>query len=607
MRSHWKIGNSHLTKAIAVIMLSLLIQSCSFESTDVYESDLEEPLGEIPVVELDLNDSVLYVDQKALLEYSVNFDLQEVLLVEFIMDENLYKSLESGEGSVLIESTPGEHQLEMVIYTTTESGSIADKIGREAFVYSNSWVLYVGDNYSEPIQIQSISETENQLEIEWEPFDGYGFHSYELYKTNASGQVLLFTTEDQDRISYFEQCYIGGESSYFIRLNLWRLSPKDGDPYGIKLPDYHMNMELEESSSIRLTWSRCRPAANFGSYLLYRESSYGTRTILLESFNVDDTTTLVSVNPEQEYLFKLEYRSGEDSPCSELIQKEKKYVPGMTVSPEFEHVTQTFYHPYRVHTPSFTYNPDSDEIIPHQFPESRGVFAVTAQNRYLLCGNKLYDDPGFTREMKILKNLPAEIFDHPGTRVSTSSNLSLTYLETKDTGYFYSLWGDKSFNRIPVGSSFSQGKISPDGKYFMCNSRAHNCLYMYRISNIGGQLMAMADVPYCSAEPIFLSEETFATMVGDNIEIWSYEDYEMLKSVECDALKLVAYDPISHTLLAADTRHLFVYDASELNLLASRNIGNYYPLSHGKVAYLNKTVFLCGSTPGNSIILKLSF
>lgn len=168
MRSSRKQPVASLLIIMVVLIIAMMNGACEYESSAVYFVDIEQVEGEIPYANLSFTDSVIYINQSTLFGYTLNFIEQEVYQVEFYLDDRLLKSMGESSGSVLIEVEPGKHIFEMVIITSTESGSIADKIGAEAFYYTITWTIYSESAEAGEIQIQSIDKAEGSLRIEWE-------------------------------------------------------------------------------------------------------------------------------------------------------------------------------------------------------------------------------------------------------------------------------------------------------------------------------------------------------------------------------------------------------------------------------------------------------
>jgi hypothetical protein len=102
---------------------------------------------------------------------------------------------------------------------------------------------------------------------------------------------------------------------------------------------------------------------------------------------------------------------------------------------------------------------------------------------------------------------------------------------------------------------------------------------------------------------VFRNNVEFAMIEGSRLELRSVVEMRpdngngdgLLLSAETTATRVVETDPISNTLLACSSEHLFVYDLNDLRLMGKiPNTAVYQSViqrGSQQVAYLNSTVF----------------
>lgn len=589
---------------LAAIGCNLIHQACEFDSTEIYYEEIDMPIGEMPTAELSFEDSIVILHQATRLSYKVNFDRQEVLQVEFYLNDRLYGSDDDAMGNVLIDPGPGIHLFEMVIYTSTESGSIAEKVGAEAFVYSQSWEIIMEDPENRQVNIDLVYIDEEGVRIEWSRSMGFDFQSYEILRVTSTGEASLGIFEDRDVTFCIDPYYIGGDAEYNLRLRTHHFPPADGIKRSFSLPPYQLFIVPVDSTSLTFTWSGCYVESNFGSYTLYS----GTGISLYESSEVQDTTITLALDPATDHHFRLEYSSSIKDPVLGFYSVEREYYLGTNSLPEYEVITQSMYPPYRVHTPSFSYNPQSEEFTYHDYPDHRGIFAVTPQNRYLLAGNHLYEGTEFQDLKQVLTHIPADVFGRSLPRVSLSLNMNRAYFESDHNAHMFSLRGDKVLEAFGENSRRG-GVLSPGGDHLLTPNYWYNSLDIYETSNLSGNyhMYIRTDVFPCNGDPVYISEEEFVVVSGNEIVKWNGKEYELIMSASTSAKKTLCYDPMSHTVLAASHDRLYVYDAGDLSIILEKPVDSQYSLQFGHVAYMNKTAFLRGKTQGHSVMLPLSF
>lgn len=130
-----------------------LYSSCVYEPTDIYfnptNQDVEPP--QIQVIQLTLDDEndTIYADAGKAIEFQFNSYPQEIQAVEFIVDEIYSQIFYSNKGCYYLNKWffyYRTHSLKINIYTSSGTGSIADKIGGEMFVFSKEWTVFI-NNY----------------------------------------------------------------------------------------------------------------------------------------------------------------------------------------------------------------------------------------------------------------------------------------------------------------------------------------------------------------------------------------------------------------------------------------------------------------------------
>jgi hypothetical protein len=595
---------------IGTVVLILTLFSCEFEPSGICLVEIEKPTGEIPRAQLSFEDSTLVLHEATLFNYEVLYERQEVYLVEFYMDGYVFEMNEDVSGEVLVDPGPGLHKFEMVIYTSTGSGSIAEKMGAEAYVYSQSWDIIMEDTRYNQVNLENIFVDDNgRLCIEWKQSMNFDFLSYEIYKLYEGDEYILGVFDDRTVTSCIDSVYIGGDASYNMRLHTQHFTPVEGTARNFHMPEYLFFIMPADSTSVNLSWSKCGVAGNFDRYQIYANSG----SLLYESNQVQDTSVVLSLDPETAYNFKLVYLSKIPDPLLGTILMERYYYLGDNSLPEYEVITQSMYPPYLVHTPHFTWDPLTGEFSFHDYYDHRGIFAVSPRNLYLLSGNKVYEGDGFNQLYRELNNLPADVFNRPLPWISLCTRMNCAYIEGDRDRYTFSLSEDRLLGSFG-NSRCWEGVLSPNGNYLLGSFPKYNRLDVMSTSDGTFGLIDRYYITPHAGDPVFITDEhyvidsEFVTISGPYIQKRSTINSDILSSTLTSASKTLCYDPISHTVLAVSQESLLIYDADDLALLHEEPIdNNLYSLERGHVAYMNKTVFLRGEEQGRSIMKELSF
>lgn len=604
---------------ILVILGGILNKACEFEPEGTYVEEVPEPEGEIPSAELNFNDSVLYMDEATLFEYSLSFMKQEVYEVDFYIDDNKIAIIEDSTGSVLVDPLPGMHMFEMVVYTSTGSGSIADRVGAEVFTYRQSWTIYSEKDDIGHIQITTIGKADGGLRIEWDRYPGYFFESYGLYKNTIEGVVQLFETSDVDITSFSDPYFVGGSAEYYVLFH-----KTNGKEYTSDIRSYTFHPDTIELASdweqqnLTVTWPRCAFEANFGSYSLSQSLNDGPYEVIYTTTALEDTTITMTVGENQLFQFELTYYSkmpdnatgnGILAINSEHIFTGPYYLP--KPFPGFEVIAQSETPPYRIYTPEYFYDVVDDNLIYRSLAEHNGLFDVSDDNYRHISGLSHYHGDGegwvFFWLDKELSQVPLSVFDNEERRACISHN-SFLIIESGSSAYYYDMMGDSIIVQYDNDSLY-WAVLSPQGHYIVAADKTSNEIDIYYLfsSKIGGKYYWFIDwaksLPGTPGNYVFKNYTDFAMIWDSKLEIRSCVEMRpengngdgLLLSAATSATRVVETDPISNTLLACSSDSLFVYDLSDLRLLGSVPNTTVYQkvIQRGpqQVAYLNSSVF----------------
>lgn len=141
----------HVLAAFAALLF-IAVYSCRYDTNEIFERNLDREVEppNIEVVQLDLlpeKDTVILPSKY------VNFNFkssdQKIQGIKYYLDGKLLGSVESGIGSFYLnnEYTQGLHLLKLEIFTHSGTGSIADSMGVEGYVFSTKeWIVKVPED-----------------------------------------------------------------------------------------------------------------------------------------------------------------------------------------------------------------------------------------------------------------------------------------------------------------------------------------------------------------------------------------------------------------------------------------------------------------------------
>ncbi|MDF1549031.1 MAG: hypothetical protein P1P88_14500, partial [Bacteroidales bacterium] len=180
------------------IMLSCLLYSCVYEPKDFYYLDVTDNPAppEIQTINLNsYNDTIyIYFDHTTFTFQSSN---QEIKAARFLINGEEYKDVQAIENTFTLQYLyldDGVYELTVELFTGSGTGSLADQLGYEGFLLSNSWKLIVNrDHY---LKTSSIAEN-GLFKLFWPQCKQLDFKEYIIYKefTYMNRREIGRTTE----------------------------------------------------------------------------------------------------------------------------------------------------------------------------------------------------------------------------------------------------------------------------------------------------------------------------------------------------------------------------------------------------------------------------
>ncbi|WP_291527841.1 hypothetical protein [Bacteroides sp. UBA939] len=244
-------------------LLLLILAGCEAPIHDNFV-DIEKP-DEIPLG-INLNaftqgENIIVYKANTRIYYTFETGGRQILKAEFTLGDMRWETWgESGEIWLSVYELPkGSYTLTCNLYVATNSGSVADQVGMEAYGGTMSWKVTVDyeNDFTESKEMITRINEEGYLELTWEKpnYKYMDFLNYTVYK----GGMLLATIEDADITSFVDKSHVldFGEGysvqAHFEDNNTWHIGHK-------YLPYDEINIEqVEEISAIdscTVRWSK---------------------------------------------------------------------------------------------------------------------------------------------------------------------------------------------------------------------------------------------------------------------------------------------------------------------------------------------------------------
>ncbi len=278
----------YITLKILFFFLAVLLSSCIYEPDTVFQNPVNKdaPPPEISIVNLDLAYDTVYVYGNHKINFSFQSSNQTIQGVKFLIDDQVVDSAFSSSGVFNLkgyELRGNEKKLTLQLFTHSGTGSIADKLNAESYVFSNEWVLVIDKNTDDNT---TYLVDDGVLRFVMEPYRAYDFDTY-VIKRYWDDSEDVFTKN----LTYLDYSYVGEGIGYYIYVRR-----KDGTtlPWGSislpnELPDIHLR--LTEDNKYQFWWNKSKfyNALEEYQYTLEYEKYQSTKdTFLTTDFKFGD-------------------------------------------------------------------------------------------------------------------------------------------------------------------------------------------------------------------------------------------------------------------------------------------------------------------------------
>ena len=228
-------------------------------------------------------DSAYTFYESANLKYDLSTFGLPVYSVVFFLGENKINEGTDTTGTLYIEwsyANIGSYILTMVVTTGTMSGSLADLLHAEGYLFSRTWEInIVKADPPSPCEITRIRDTAGMVMVSWQGDFGKAFKSYQIFRaTSVNGtygnDYMVASINSQAITTCFDSTYIGGTSYYKVQV------VNSGGYANSYYYQHETNLSKLKGTwlgvnQIKLTWTPSIFYQNFASYNIYKDESGG--------------------------------------------------------------------------------------------------------------------------------------------------------------------------------------------------------------------------------------------------------------------------------------------------------------------------------------------
>jgi hypothetical protein len=200
----------------------IMLSGCEFNPSEIPFNNVERPVSGAPIeLKLTPDMDTLRIAQPVWIIYSVSAGSQEIYDNKIQVDTTVLSMVRDKDIRTLfdpVQVSDGWHTLYITVYTATGSGSIADKLKSEAFIYNFQWPVYVNTSARNNLKVYPVQEVSGNSKLSWKEYRYADFSNYEIVwsSVQGSGSKKIY----DPRQNYFidstliEGCYSSYDFTY---------------------------------------------------------------------------------------------------------------------------------------------------------------------------------------------------------------------------------------------------------------------------------------------------------------------------------------------------------------------------------------------------------
>jgi len=479
------------------ILILLILQSCAFEPKGVAFVTVD-PTGKTPVMQINLNlaTDTLFIPTNTTVTFAYGLNGEKINWAQFNVNGALSNQINIEPNMVSLSRPFNEiagttFSLEMKIFFKSQTGSMADVVGAEGYLFSRKWTIVMMSISQLASRITKADFVDGSFKIEFEKFKGMVFTDYKIYKSmpnSQKGNFLLATINSREQTSYIDTTYCGEESIYYILTN----DTYQGTVYWIKGPIPILTSENTANSAILFKWTKPPYYKNLKGYRIsYRDISGNAQQMAeipdatTESFNYPNP---IFAHSYKLYLTPLgksdNYYNADNllyylstSASATLGQPVPKYYNALTGQGSMIYFIDQ--------TRQITLFDPLNFTTARQLKYSEGIynFGVSLNDKYLVSigyiPKKIYfedlSDATKSKSIDISASVTATV-----NNISIS-NAGTGILMTNNKGVLYDYINERKLAEVNLTGSLSySNKISASGNFFYLDSYSNYVCYQYK-------------------------------------------------------------------------------------------------------------------------------
>lgn len=245
-----------------LFLLILFVFSCEYELPEKFtEVPMEYNPPELSFLSVDMNADTLYICGATRFSFSLISSAQGI---EGGSVTCLSKTFDFKGPNGFFDVNPdgfadGQYLVEMKVYTRSGTGSLADALGTEGYLFSKEWVLKIERPSTIKIKFLEPEIVDGFLKVRWEKFGRPYFDSYQIQINDSSLHHSYSQTILNSSTNYLiDSSFVGGSVTFSISVTIRDCG---GNPVkyfsDMMVYRFPVKMKFEESmDTLYISWTK---------------------------------------------------------------------------------------------------------------------------------------------------------------------------------------------------------------------------------------------------------------------------------------------------------------------------------------------------------------
>jgi hypothetical protein len=587
------------------IAVLLFLAACEFQPSEIPEIEIKKPSEDGPAIQLELKPetNVLILFQNVKISYQFQTESNKIHWVEFYFDDELILRQQQNLSNMLemnldiSNHTDGLYYLEILVFVASNTGSIADKVGAEGYLYQLKWPVLVDRTSPRKVKIESVEPVAGGALVKWNHYRFSPFENYKIRKVSFFDlKEEIIEIDNQDVTEYFDEDYLEGENVYYAI-----------QVHGEWSQGVYFTQELDslesrgfQNYSGEIVWRPTKNPNRLDYYRLYEGAHSNQRNEKKIPYEMGTTHAIDKLPFGSNKQFNLQFvpKTNNSNHSLSSLDVSSVVVSSGEKIPQFEVTKKVFGTDFSLYS-----NGNRIVLFDHQTKtkldsidfgsEKLRAYRLSMDGKlvYTLVENKLtaWEINGFVNQGSVdVSEIDESLSGIYEFNVSDNSKILFT-----PTNWKLLLYDFKNKEVILQSEeNYGLGYLSPDGNFFLTQRTTYDRTDIKYFEIVDGKLELVHEsiAPNTILRNFFFStaeNNEIITREGNNLFIRDANNFSEIKKIEISNSSIAIYDPEtnyfiyeieggsqsgeSHLILLPDEQVLDTVYLNSYNVVLHRN------------------------------------